>query len=143
VTAFITHTDRAIDSYFNQMRNIYRGVCLVSKEWDKAELEKLEKLYKDKDVTVDEMRLQLPGRTEDAIRIKANRLGFNRPLTDRNEVVSLSDLKWSTHKENDRSTVYQESLNLIEAIAEVMGNEAVAATGYHQWNPEATISRGK
>jgi len=117
---------------------------LVGKEWDDIDIEKLERLYKDEDMSVNEMMLQLPGRTADAIRLKANRLGFNRPLTDKNvpEVVSISDLKWSTHKENDRSTIYQESLDLVEAIAKVMDGKGVAATGYHGWRAEATISRG-
>jgi len=111
------------------------------REWGKGELEKLSKLYDDNKATIEEMMLQLPGRTENAIRLKASRLGLARPVID--GFIGISDLRWTTHEHDDRLNIHEDALDLQEAIAEVMSSETLAATGYRGRKPEVTINRGE
>jgi hypothetical protein len=50
-------------------------------DWSQEELKKLGELYPCNDKTIEEIVSQLPGRTQNAIRLKASRLGLNRPFT--------------------------------------------------------------
>jgi hypothetical protein len=50
-------------------------------EWSQEELKKLRELYPRSDKTIEEIVSQLPGRTQNAIRLKASRLGLIRPFT--------------------------------------------------------------
>ena len=50
-------------------------------DWSQEELQKLKDLYSRPDKTIEEIVSQLPGRTQNAIRLKANRLGLHRPFT--------------------------------------------------------------
>jgi hypothetical protein len=52
-------------------------------EWSQEELKKLKELYPRPDKTIEEIVSQLPGRTQNAIRLKASRLGLTRPFTFR------------------------------------------------------------
>jgi len=58
-------------------------------EWSQEELKKLKELYPHPDKTIEEIASQLPGRTQNAIRLKANRLGLIRPFT----------LRWTPNSE--------------------------------------------
>ena len=50
-------------------------------EWSQQEIHKLNELYSRPDKTIEEIDSHLPGRTQNAIRLKANRLGLIRPFT--------------------------------------------------------------
>jgi hypothetical protein len=50
-------------------------------EWSQEELKKLRELYPRSDKTIEEIVSQLPGRTQNAIRLKASRLSLIRPFT--------------------------------------------------------------
>jgi hypothetical protein len=52
-------------------------------DWSQEELKKLKELYPRPDKTIEEIDSQLPGRTKNAIRLKASRLGLIRPFTIR------------------------------------------------------------
>lgn len=49
------------------------------KEWSELEISKLEKYYPSS-MAFDEILLELPQRTSNAVRLKASRLGLRRPL---------------------------------------------------------------
>jgi hypothetical protein len=50
-------------------------------EWSQEEIRKLGEFYPRPDKTIEEIASQLPGRTQNAIRLKASRLGLIRPFT--------------------------------------------------------------
>jgi len=52
-------------------------------EWSQEEIRKLGELYPHSDKTIEEIVSQLPGRTQNAIRLKASRLSLTRPFTIR------------------------------------------------------------
>ena len=110
------------------------------KEWSEFELEKLNNLYNDNKATIEDMMLQLPGRTANAIRLKSSRLGLSRPVID--GFVTPSELRWTTHDQGNRSSTHEDSLSLLEAIAGVMEGADVAATGYRGRKAEMMITRG-
>jgi len=51
----------------------------MNSEWTKEEIAILKDLYQSSDYLIEEISEALPGRSENAIRIKAHRLGFERP----------------------------------------------------------------
>lgn len=50
------------------------------KEWTAEERQKLRDLYRDHRLTIEEICAKFPDRTDNAIRLKASRLGIHRPL---------------------------------------------------------------
>jgi hypothetical protein len=52
------------------------------KGWTANEEEKLERLYPDPHITFEEITKALPGRSPNAIRLRANRLGLKRPVLE-------------------------------------------------------------
>lgn len=61
-------------------------------EWDKSRIEKLTTLYRDPDKTVEEIAIEL-GCTENALRLKASRLGISRPIMDYDCRELITELK--------------------------------------------------
>jgi hypothetical protein len=49
-------------------------------EWSQEELKKLRELYPRLDKTIGEIASEFPGRTRNAVLLKANRLGLIRPI---------------------------------------------------------------
>lgn len=109
------------------------------REWDDLELGKLVRLYTDRNVDVEEIVAQLPGRTETAIRLKASRLGLHREdLT----ILRISELNWTIHEKGDRILIVASHLNLSESVRRIMeSNGEYEATGYEDTMPQVTIKK--
>ena len=65
-----------------------------AREWSEEELEKLERLYTS-NMPFDEVLLEFPDRTSNAIRLKASRMGFRRP-TILGELIQTKRVKFQS-----------------------------------------------
>ena len=117
---------------------------MANDEWKDWELGKLWRLYRDPDVSIDEVDRQLPKRTKTAIRLKASREGISRIREAPDNRSSLSGLSWRIHYNGDRQAVVEMDLTLQEAMKYVMDSkDDLAATGYQAFKPIATIHRAE
>lgn len=53
----------------------------MAKKWKKSELDYLKRVYRTS-ITFNEIMENLPGRSEDSIRLKASRIGLSRPFNN-------------------------------------------------------------
>jgi predicted Zn finger-like uncharacterized protein len=70
------------------------------KEWTDEEIERLRQLYTSSK-TFDEITEKFPSRTDNAIRLKASRLGLKRPLLG--EIIQLKPLTYKSGRKDGSS----------------------------------------
>lgn len=115
---------------------------MANDEWQEWELGKLFKLYRDPDVSIDEIDRQLPRRTQTAIRLKASREGIPRGIKE--PPSSFSGLLWRIHERGNRYEIIENNLSFKEAAGILMSSDyGVEATGFRGFLPVVSLSRVK